>query len=1445
MNELDQLLAQLRQQDIKLWVEAGGLRYNAPKAALTAELRAQLTTHKAALIDLLQTLQQPADIQNALPTIVHAPEDRYEPFPLTAIQHAYWVGRTIGFDLGNISAHMYFEIDSSGLDVERLNQAWRCLIDRHEMLRVIIQPDGQQRILPSVPEYHFPSVDLTEVDAASAQQKLEAIRNELSHQMLPTDQWPLFDIRVTHINQKRTRLHLSFDILGFDGSSFRTLLKEWYTLYVKPETILTPLTISFRDYVFAEKEFEQSELYQQIWAYWQKRLDSLPPAPDLPIFRDSQLVTQPRFCSLRFDLSKTEWTQLKVYGHRAGLTDSTIILSAFVEILAHWSKRAQFTLNLTLYNRLPLHPQINEIVGDFTPLLMLEVDHTSADSFQARAIRLQQQLSNDLDHRLVNGVYVLRELAKRQATGSNQALMPVVFTNMLTAEFDTALFEQFGDLVFSISQTPQVWLDHIVSGSADALTIMWNAVDDLFPPAMLNDMFDAYCAFLQRLAADEAAWNSPHLSLIPQQQLRQREAVNATTAPISDEMLHTLFLKQVEVYALEAAVITPTQTLTYGELYQRANQVGHWLRGRGVKPNTLVAVVMEKGWEQVVAVLGIHLAGAAYLPIDPVLPTSRQHYLLQQGEATIALTQSRLEQQLIWPDSIQCLAVDSLTVDATLPRLHIVQEPTDLAYVIYTSGSTGQPKGVVIDHRGAVNTVLDINRRFAVTAQDRVLALSALNFDLSVYDIFGLLAVGGAIVIPDPELRTDPAHWVDLMGKHGVTLWDTVPALMQMLVDYVEARQGDKVTGWQGFDVGHQPNNDKVNGNHPVTPSPLHLVMLSGDWIPVTLPDRIKALWSGVTVYGLGGATEASIWSNYFPIEQVDPSWPSIPYGVPLTNQSFQVLDANLNPRPVWVAGDLYIGGIGLALGYWKDEAKSNERFLIHPRSGERLYKTGDLARYLPDGVLEFLGREDFQVKIRGHRIELGEIESTLLQHPAIKEAVVNAVGDPKGNRQLVAYVVHDATVHDPAIHKGAPQTPDRYTLDESQNGAQAGFITDPVARLEFKLGQPGVRSFNGDSGNTPLANQSGIQLSPVAFDEARREAWLARQSYRTFVDELIPLAAFGELLSCLIQMPMPDAPLPKYRYPSAGNLYPVQTYLYIKPARIEGLPGGFYYHHPQQHRLLPLSPADTSIPSLYAGPNRPLFEQAAFSIFLVADMDAIAPMYGEMARDFVLLEAGYMSQLLMMEASQHLLGLCPIGGGVDVSTLQRALALGDNHQILPNSLLGGRIDPIQRTQWLQNSPKEKSEGVSSPQLQKFLKARLPDYMVPALYIPLAALPLTPNGKVDRKALPDPTFALAESRTVIAPRTATEQMLAALWCGLLKQEQVSIHDDFFTIGGDSLLMTQVMASLRTQMQLTLPLRIFFEKNTIADLAEYIDFQTTAFRMAAVGQLATDEEEGIL
>ena len=898
---------------------------------------------------------------------------RFDPFPLTDIQQAYWIGRSRNMELGNIATHFYCEIEGDHLNIEALNLAWQLVIERHEMLKAVVLSDGQQKILKQVPPYRFDVIDLREKKQEAVEAELRAIRREMSHQVLPADRWPLFDIRASQLGESHIRLHISFDSLIVDVWSVLSLMTDWYHFYQNDSGSLPPLDLSFRDYVLAETALRDSEPYLRDQEYWFNRLPSLPPAPELPLARDPGSINQPRFNRRSFTLVTEVWQNLKSQATQNGLTPSGLLIAAYANILRAWSKSPRFTINLTLSNRSPLHPQVNDIVGDFTSLTLLAVDNLEEETFATRASQLQQQLWRDMDHRYFGGMRVLREMARLRGE-FNRSAMPVVFTSALNMESlgrgDSGL-NKLGELVYSISQTPQVWLDHQVYEQDGDLILTWDAVEELFPEGLLDDMFDTYCHFLKRLADEEEAWNETTHQLIPASQLEKRAKVNTTEAPISSEMLHTLFANHVLQQPDHLAVISSNRTLSYDELFNHSNRVGRLLREKGAQPNTLVAVVMEKGWEQVVAVLGILNSGAAYLPIDPTVPKKRFWHLLEDGEVGLVLTQSRLDEKLEWPEGIQRFPLDKMELtDRSITPLEPVQRPDDLAYVIYTSGSTGLPKGVMIDHRGAVNTILDVNRRFGVGSEDKVLALSNLNFDLSVYDIFGTLAAGGTIVLPDAGKTKEPAHWLELMRQEQVTIWNSVPALMQMLVEY-------------------------ASGRTEVVPQSLHLVLLSGDWIPLNLPDKIKALKDGVQVISLGGATEASIWSNLYPIEEVDPDWKSIPYGRPMVNQRFYVLNEFTEDCPDWVPGQLYIGGIGLAKGYWRDQGKTKDSFIVHPRTGERLYRTGDLGRYLPDANIEFLGREDFQVKIRGYRIELGEIEAALETSPEVQDAVVITEGEP------------------------------------------------------------------------------------------------------------------------------------------------------------------------------------------------------------------------------------------------------------------------------------------------------------------------------------------------------------------------------------------------------------------------------------------------------------------
>jgi amino acid adenylation domain-containing protein len=756
-----------------------------------------------------------------------------------------------------------------------------------------------------------------------------------------------------------------------------------------------------------------------------------------------------------------------------------------------------------------------------------------------------------------------------------------------------------------------------------------------------------------------------------------------------DELLHAGFLGQVAERPEAVALIWPDGSMTYRELAAEAGRLAGRLRAAGVGPNSLVGVSAAKGPGQIVAVLGTVMAGGAYLPIDVELPAERRHHLVEHAGAAVVVTAPGCE--LSWPDGVTRFdAVGDEPSAESNPPARPAQAPEDLAYVIYTSGSTGMPKGVAMSHRATWNTIDDINERFAIGPDDRVLCLSSLSFDLSVYDVFGVLGAGGALVLPSADARLDPGHWLELCEAHRVTVWNSVPALMELATERAE--------------LGAP------------RPESLRLVMMSGDWIPVALPGRIHAQAPRAAIVGLGGATEAAIWSIFFPIEAVDPAWTSIPYGRALRGQSWQILNDRLNPCPAHVPGDLYIGGAGLADGYWRDEERTAASFITHPRTGERLYKTGDRGRFMADGNIEFLGRVDSQVKVGGHRIELGEIETHLAAHPSVRSAAVAAVGEERGHRRLVAFVAVDeredggegaATEGD-----GGPEAALAgvgFELDDSQVA-----VTDPMERLEFRLRRHGRRAFDGDA---PVA------LPDDGGEEERSRRYRDRREELRLGEGAIELGALGGMLGALRAV-RDENGIPKHRYGSAGGLYPVQAYVAAGPHEVEGLPAGTYYYDPDAHALRAVAPGAELGARVHVTTNRALVERSAATVVLVADLDAIEPLYGAAARDFSLVEAGLVTQLLEAEALRHGLGLVQ-AAMPDTPELRRGFDLGERHLVL-HGLLCGR-SAVAR------------QGVGGADrwgdLRGWLEAKLPPYMVPGQFLEIERVPLTSNGKVDRKAL--------------------------------------------------------------------------------------------------------------
>jgi amino acid adenylation domain-containing protein len=931
----------------------------------------------AAALELEDVVEEPVgdDFQSG---IVPDPAHRHDPFPLTELQQAQWIGRASGLEMGEVAAHVYLETESPAIDVERLLDAWRRLVEHHDMLRAVVLPDGRQQVLPSLPAYQIEVRDLTRDDPEWASDRTAEVRTRMSTAVHDAGSWPLWELAVTILPSRSVRVHLSFDLLVADVSSlFFGVLPNWRELYEDPDRRLKPLELSFRDYVLAEARQRSTTEYRRSLEYWQQRARELPPAPELPKVRPIEQLKRPEFTRLHQFIDAHTWESLKSCASSRSITPSVAVLAAYAGTVATFSRSQHFTLNLTAVNRRPVHPDVDRLVGEFASFNLLEVDVVKPDSFIELARQLQERTWTDLEHRSVSGVRVLRELAHIRRSGQ-AAVMPVVFTSMIGYQAGESLRSAWlGELVYAISQTPQVTLDTLVMEADGGLDISCHAVADLFPEGFLEDFFRAFVSLVESLTAEDA-WADPPAARAPAHQLAQRTAINDTGAVVPQGLLHEAVLRQAVARPDAPAVITEDRTMTFAELVGRSLELAALLRSRGLG-GSRIGIDLEKGWQQVVGTLAALSAGAAYVPIDPGHPLERRELIATRAEVACVLVERARREAVSWPLSdVLAVPEQESAFEAIDPRAWATPaQPGDIAYVIYTSGSTGTPKGVAVSHRAALNTCVDLCERFSVGPGDRILGLSALSFDLSVFDMLGVLGAGGTLVLPRPEARRDPDSWVRLVHEHGVTIWNSVPALAQMLVD----RLGEK------------------------SPElPLRLALLSGDWIPVSLPDQLRRIGPAVKVVSLGGATEAAIWSVVYPVDRVSPSWESIPYGTPLRNQRLEVLNERLEPCPTMVVGELYIGGAGLAEGYWGDPQRTAESFLRHPLTGERLYRTGDLARYLPEGNVEFLGRDDFQVKIGGNRVELGEIEHALCAHSDVNHAVVVARGDHH-HRQLVAYL--------------------------------------------------------------------------------------------------------------------------------------------------------------------------------------------------------------------------------------------------------------------------------------------------------------------------------------------------------------------------------------------------------------------------------------------------------
>ncbi|NEQ64891.1 MAG: amino acid adenylation domain-containing protein [Symploca sp. SIO2D2] len=1099
-------LQELSLKGWQLWTEGERLRYRAPEEKITSSVLAQLKQHKA---QILQLLCDHPDVLNVYP-LSYGQQALYFLWRLAPESYAY-------------NAAFAFRI-SSMVDISAMKKAFEALIERHPILRTTFPQRGGE---PICQVHQNQELDFWQIDASGwNEDELKAKLIEGHQQHFDLEREPVMRVRWFTLSNQEHVLSLTLHHIACDGWSVDLLLQELPQLYQAQKTgvevSLSPLKHSYQDYVSWQKGILEGTEGEKLWNYWQQKLAGDLPVMNLPTDRPRAPIQTYNGASHHFKLSDKLTKKLKELAGNSGVTLYMMLLAAFCVLLYRYTGQEDILVGSPTSGR--SKPEFARLVGYFVDPVVMRANLSNNPSFKEFLIQVRQTVLEALTHQN----YPFPLLVEKLYPHRDPSLSPIFQVSFTLQKFQKSqeiqrLFvndieedvvrEELKLRPFEIPQQEgQFDLDlEMMEGSSSVFgTFKYNT--DLFDGSTIERMAGHFQNLLSTIVENPqvSVAELPLLSEAERHQLLVEWNDTESEYP-SDKCIHQLFEEQVERTPDAVAVVFENQRLTYQQLNQRTNQLAHHLQSVGVGLEVLVGICVERSLEMVVGLLGLLKAGAAYVPLDPNYPAERLSYMLADSGVEVLLTQSSLLESL--PEQEQqarvvCLDSDWGTIEQqSQENLEVGVNSDNLAYVIYTSGSTGKPKGAMNTHQGFRNRLLWMQEAYQLTSSDRVMQKTPFSFDVSVWEFFWPLLTGARIVVAKPEGHKDSTYLVNLISSQQITTTHFVPSMLQVFL--------------------LEPNLENC--------SCLKRVFCSGEALPVELTQRFFSKFS-CELHNLYGPTEAAIDVTFWQCQPQE-NLQIVPIGRPISNTQIYILDQHLQVAPIGVPGELYIGGDGLARGYLNRPELTGEKFIPNPFSSapsERLYKTGDLARYLRDGNIEFLGRINNQVKLRGFRIELGEIESVLNTHPQISQALVIAREELPGHKRLVAYVV---------------------TSDES-------LITN--------------------------------------------------------------------------------------------------------------------------------------------------------------------------------------------------------------------------------------------------------------QLRKFLKQKLPEYMVPSAFVTLDTLPLTPNGKLDRKALPAPDGEITREQEYVAPRTEIEQTLTNIWQELLLKDKVSIHDNFFEIGGDSILSIQVVSRAKNSgIQIT-PQQIF-QNQTIAEL----------------------------
>lgn len=898
---------------------------------------------------------------------------------LSLAQQQIWLHAQLAPNVPMYNEALIFE-HTGGVDLEAIEEGWRGIVRRHAILRTRFpMEDGApiQEIVDQGVELRL--TDLGESQAESREAEVLRILQDEVQRPFGLAEEPPVRARLLHLPRERWILIVTLHALLADEESLGLLACELLGVgrahFAGDLDPASDLPLQYVDYAYWQRGRLTENGLEENVAYWRERLAGFPPALELPTDRPRPAIQHFRGAGESFELSGDLSKSLAWLSEREGVDLATLVCAAFQTLLSRYTGQPDIVIGWIVSGReIDEMPEVEGLIG---PLSQTIITRSQLDE-DLRFVELLARVKNaavlDYEHKDVPLDHLIGELQTGRDPSRNTffqvlfslaSCVPPIEMNWQVADWDVSTGAAKVDLQLQIYE------------KADRITGRFTFNTGLFEATTISRMRQNFETLLQAVVSDPCQ----RLSRIPLLTGQERRLLivdwndTGTDYP-RDHCIHELFELQVKRAPDDTAIIYDGSNLTYSELNQRANQLAHKLRRIGVGPEILVGICTDRSVDMVVGLLGILKAGGAYVPLDPAYPSDRLAFMLEDAEVTVLLTQNSLVGGLP-QTSAQVVCLDSgwreIATESTADSSTGVT-PENRAYVIYTSGSTGKPKGVQIPHGAVVNFLTSMSHIPGITPEDKLLAVTTLCFDIAGLEIYLPLTVGASLEVASREIASDGKELARKLAGSRATVMQATPATWRMLIE----------AGWEG--------ERRLK------------VLCGGEALPRSLANQL--LQRTGSVWNMYGPTETTIWST---VSKVEPGEEPLTIGKPIANTELFVLDKLLQPTPIGVAGELYIGGDGLARGYLKRPELNAEKFITHPFSADpeaRIYKTGDLARYLPSGELEFRGRIDHQVKIRGFRIELGEIETSLRRFNGITDAAVVAREDRAGGQLLIAYFV-------------------------------------------------------------------------------------------------------------------------------------------------------------------------------------------------------------------------------------------------------------------------------------------------------------------------------------------------------------------------------------------------------------------------------------------------------